>query len=1189
MSTLSWVSQQGQLATLSKGSLSSVTLSVNESNPNNTPTFTLVSGSLPSGMTLNGATGVISGVPDYSQNNNYSSTFEILVADGVSSIIGDFSIAVINPPQLEWITPLGSLANLGIGLPISIKVQAFDSANNGATLTYQVISGSLPPGMTMSSTGIISGTPTYSSPSNNYFTTLSYNFIVRVSGSDNTKPIDGAFAIILTNTVNSDLTWVTPPGDLGTVPNGEFYQLPLQVETTTANTTVTFTFVSGELPPGMGVVATGSLQGVPTLLNAVQVDTAETFRFTIRATTNFGHIRDQAFSLSVTNVYGPVIEPATTLLGSFFDGTYYSQQLSVNELNPNVAITWSNIGSLPSGVTLSSTGLLSGYIQPLQLIGAFGPAGYDSNIPAPGANNEILDAAEYDLGPYDFNQLNQTLSYNFTIQAYDGANYDLQTYIIDVVSRSGYTTDNGNITVDNTYLTTDTINTYIPVILNGNVTTLPTARSGSYYAYKFEGMDFQGDVITYSLSNTSGTFDAYVYGLDAGLDYQGDDITHIGGVGFDSSGSGSGSTTNLPGLLLDASTGWLYGKLTTQSSSYENYSFGVQVSKIRGNVTYASNPIYFNLPVLGDINNIIQWNSPENLGTVNNGQVSEIVLTATSVEGKPLVYTLVDAPGVPIRLPQGLSLLPSGEISGRVTFEAFCLDDFATTIDGNTESFDRVYNFTVQVSTTDGTATAVREFTLTLDIIDIEPYDNLYLQAMLKWDQRQIFNSVVNNTEIFVPELIYRIDDPWFGIAKDIEMLFLPGLKPSDLLTYANAMAKNHYTKNFKFGDIKTAVVLDSNYNVKYEVVYIDIVDPTLNSNGNGAELEIDLTNTITNPYIDATGAEYKIVYPDSSQNMISRLTTGVGYYDQSSLPPWMTSNQPGTTNGTFSTPLGYVQASVLAYTVPGASKLIAYRLQNSGINFNNIDFTVDRYFLDDFYTSNFNTTTDQYTLGKETTFDALPNSNIGALVASVNYAVTVPFSQINGRTVEYIIANGGIDGITTFGTGDTLIFAKQEKFLDPGPYDGWVDYMDAWIGNNTTTTRIEGYDSESYDTYTLIPGYLEKSQGLAPVNQRGGIWQITVVNDVVQLNFIQEITPGDRIRVFFGVTYGTAIVYYDQILSPGQTVPFYAVYKYQANSVAKKTTFNGDTTKFFNYRDSYYTPGSQDKYLKFPQYGVFN
>jgi hypothetical protein len=364
-------------------------------------------------------------------------------------------------------------------------------------------------------------------------------------------------------------------------------------------------------------------------------------------------------------------------------------------------------------------------------------------------------------------------------------------------------------------------------------------------------------------------------------------------------------------------------------------------------------------------------------------------------------------------------------------------------------------------------------------------------------------------------------------------------------------------------------------------------VDPRVGRKGPTQEL--DLTNTITNPYIDANGNAFKIAFPNSSENMIKELVQNVGYYDQSGLPAWMTSNQPNPINpNKFNTPIGFTKAVVLAYTIPGAGKLIAYRLRNSGIKFNNIDFTVDRYSIDDVYTTNFNTADKVYELGRETTFDAEPIVNIGKVVGSATYAVTVPFDQINSRTVSYIKAQGGIDKIQNFKNGDTLIFVKQENFLNPGPYDGWVNYNDAYIGDNTLSPVIEGYDHIPYDKYTVVPGYLEKAIGTAPVNQRGGIWQINIVNNIVFLTSILEVLPNDRVRIISGGTYGGAIMYYDQTLTIGQTVPYYKVYKLGVNAITHRTTFNADTTKFFNYRDQYYESGINDHYLKFPQYGMF-
>jgi len=1082
--------------------------------------------------------------------------------------------------KLSWITtPNNSIANFLIGLPGEVQVLATDLDNPGETFTYSKIFGDLPPGMSLSSAGVISGTPEYLQASNNYFTTLDYTFIIRARNSTG-KAIDAQFKIIVTNNVNSDFYWVTPAGLLGTVSNSEYYSLRLNAASTSGSP-ITYSFVSGELPAGMQMLSSGYLQGVPTFLNPVVVNQSQVYRFTIRATNNLNHIIDRSFSLNVTNVYGPIVEPTTKFLGTHFDGSFFSQQLTVLESNPVVSVQWKVVsGSLPEGVTLDANGLLSGYIQPLQLVGQWGPGGYDGDTTQ---GEIIVEQQQYANGPYDFNQLNQSKGYSFTVQAFDGANYDLQDYEIDVISRGGFTADSTNL-INDSYITIDSLNNYIPVLLNSG-TTLPVARQDSYYAFKFQGYDFLNDPITYSLAITAGTFDDNI-GFDP-LD-RNDSNNGLAGS-FDSFDPNGSATNNLPGLLLDANSGWLYGKVGTQAEAYKTYTFGVVVYKMVDTVKFASQPIYFTLPVLGDVNNVIEWITPSNLGLVNNGIVSELNVKAKSIVGKPLTYTIYDQVGIPAALPQGLRLLPSGDISGRVSFEAFNIDDYATTFDGSSTTIDRVFKFTVKAETSDGTASSLREFTIKLNVINTEPYENLYLRAMPAHDQRQIYNSIVSDTEIFDPAVIYRPTDPWFGVRKNIEMLFVSGLTSKTLEDYQTAIIKNHWRKTYNFADVKTAVVLDDFYNVKYEVVYIDMVDPAMNANNHGAPIELDLSNTITNPYIDENGVSHNVVYPNSTENMIKRLESSIGYTDQSSLPPWMASNQPDpTAPNKFKTPLGYTKAVVLAYTIPGASKLIAYRLKNSGISFNNVDFTVDRYITDNYYSTYYNPATHTYLKGVETTFDSLPTKNIGAIVAKVNYAVTVPYNQINGRPVSYIAANGGIDGRNDFEQGQTIVFVQQEGWSNAGPYDGWVNYTSSFIGDNILTQSIEGYDSGSYDTYSVVPGYLEMIQNIAPTNQRGGVWSINIINDVVFLTPVFEVAVGQRVQVFSGKNFTGSVLYYDAKVAPGKTVPAYSVYDLTAVAISDPTTFNAGTTKFISRRDQYYVPSSQDKYLSFPQYGVF-
>lgn len=1207
---------------------------------------------------------------------------------------------------LIWITKTGTIANLLVGNPISVKVQALDTTNNAYTVTYQLLHGSLPPGMSLASDGTISGTPSMAG----FDITSQYEFILRATSSNN-NIVDGSFIITLTNIINGDFAWITPAGDLGMIPDGEYYSLQFQADSASGSH-ITYSFISGELPAGMQLLASGYLTGVPTFLNAVLVDQSKTYRFTVRATNALGQILDRSFSVSVTNVYGPTIRPTTglsTYLGTVFDGVYFTQQLSVQDLNPNVSIQWSVVeGALPNGVALSSKGLIFGYIEPLELIGAYGPAGFDGQSKIPvgttailsnstisgstlsvgtvqsgiiqlgmyltggniiagttivssittwqrGAaynvgdlvlynnsyyralfnvapNNDfnltqwvstagnvnmwriqtpgqvpqhiydttitatVLDAIqqqEYDLGPYDFNQLSQNLTYGFTIQAFDGANYDTQQYVLEVVSRGGWTADS-TASVNDTYLTADSENAYIPV-LRDTITTLPAGRSGSHYAYKFDGYDFQGDDVSYAIANTVGTFDAEPWDLAWDTETMNNQIdiirTVYGNAGawdyFDATAVG---TTNLPGLNLDADNGWLYGNILPQTESVKNFQFGVVVSKTVGNVVYSSTPVFFTLPVLGDVNNVVEWISPDYLGSIDNGSVSELSVVARSMVGKELVYSMNDTLGVAVGLPQGLSLLPSGDISGRVSFEVFSLDMQDTTFDNASLTIDRTFKFTVKAETFDGSSSMLKTFTLRLNVINVEPYNNLYLHALPATDQRAIYKSIITNEDIFDPNLIYRPTDPWFGVQPDIKMLFLSGLSAESLSEYQSAMARNHWTKTYNFSDVKTAVVLDEFYKVKYEVVYIQITDPAENENNHGAPAVLNLASQLSNPYIDEAGISHTVLYPNSSENMAAQLITGIGYYDQSSLPPWMTSNQPEVTSvSQFRAPLGYTKAVVLAYTIPGASKLIAYRLRKEGITFNNINFTVDRYSLDNYYSTNFNLVNRKFIPSAEVTFDQLPKNNVGAIVANVNYAVKVAFDEINGRPVSYIIASGGFDGRTDFTSGQTLIFTKQENYTGAtGPYDGWVNYRDSFFGDTISTELIEGYDQTSYDTFTLIPGYLEKAQGTAPINQRGGVWRITIVNGVVFLVFVQEVFLNQRIQITSGKSYASAVMYYNPITPLGQSVPYYTVANSSGVAISKPTTFNAGTTKFFQGKDQYYAPGSQDKYLKFPQYGVF-
>ena len=179
---LNWQTAAGSLGSFGEQvSVSVSAIAIDDS----TLTYSLANGSsLPSGVTLNSATGLISGtLPDIAANTTY--TFTINASDGLNPVVPrTFSIASNAAPT--WVTAIGTLGEFSSGTNLNIQLSATDPSN---TLSYSLLSGSLPSGVTLGSTGLISGTlPTISTPT-------TYNFVVNLSDGVNPS-ISRSFSII---------------------------------------------------------------------------------------------------------------------------------------------------------------------------------------------------------------------------------------------------------------------------------------------------------------------------------------------------------------------------------------------------------------------------------------------------------------------------------------------------------------------------------------------------------------------------------------------------------------------------------------------------------------------------------------------------------------------------------------------------------------------------------------------------------------------------------------------------------------------------------------------------------------------------------------------------------------------------------------------------------------------------------
>ncbi len=192
-----WQTPAGALSgsPFSEGDTLNVTLSATDPD-GDTVTYSLQSGALPSGISLNSSTGVLSGtLPDESSNVTYN--FTIRATANSKTTDRSFSLVNNNDIAPTWTTSAGSLGTIIENISASLSATASDA--DGDTIVYSVNSGSLPSGLSLnSSTGAITGTPSAVSAD------TTSNFDLRATANGQT--VDRSFSIITkNNTITNNL------------------------------------------------------------------------------------------------------------------------------------------------------------------------------------------------------------------------------------------------------------------------------------------------------------------------------------------------------------------------------------------------------------------------------------------------------------------------------------------------------------------------------------------------------------------------------------------------------------------------------------------------------------------------------------------------------------------------------------------------------------------------------------------------------------------------------------------------------------------------------------------------------------------------------------------------------------------------------------------------------------------------
>jgi hypothetical protein len=792
--------------------------------------------------------------------------------------------------------------------------------------------------------------------------------------------------------------WVTPAGDLGTVAENLFFQRPIEAVDPDGGI-LTYSLIAGRLPEGVQVTSTGLIEGVPQAyvsLRGTPTEVSEnvTSTFAIRATSPDGlSINDRTFSLTVTGQDAPTFTTPAGSLGTFFDCDNVNITIGFTDTDPNDTVTIEvDNGELPPGLTINATtGLISGHISPI------------SNLPDSATSG--FDASAFDLYPFDFSQRSINKNYEFTLRISDGKDQNLRTFSMFIVSRDSLTADTTDFTADSEVLTADLSPLSTPYITNYPAAivgppavaagTIGTFRHDNFFAYQIKGFDCDNDPIEFSIV--------------------------------------TGDSSDLPpGITFNTLTGWLSGYFPDQGATEQTFNFSIIIAKAN-RPEVQSEPYDYNITVIGNIENAVTWLTGTfvpgtelapiyTLGSIDNGEVSRLAVKASNPSGRTLQFKLKegsypDTPGQYNLLPQGLQLLSSGSISGRVSFNTFAIDGGTTTFDkevttrlisGET-TFDKNFDFTVVAYSSDELVSVSRTFRITVDREYNSPYNGIYIKAMPDQDDRSLVKSLIQNTDIIPPSRLYRADDPYFGVAKNVIYNHAYSLDTATLEEYVNALTQNHFRKKLILGEIKTAQALNADGSIEYEVVYSDIIDTGVNKLGESPPQSITLPYPVT-----ISNQSITTVYPNSLINMRDRVVDTIGQTN-TILPLWMTSKQ---TNGRV---LGFTRAWVIAYTKPGESDRISYNIRTQfGEILNRVDFISDRYILDNQLTANWVPNEDSTDGGNwnpspplSTTFDT--DFDISGLYVSTSLVADATNSAVFDRSLTVngilVVAAGAVGG----------------------------------------------------------------------------------------------------------------------------------------------------------------------------------
>jgi hypothetical protein len=824
----------------------------------------------------------------------------------------------------NWITPAGLAGVYPVQIAMTLQLEA-EAILPATSLTYALISGSLPSGLSLRSDGLIFGIPSIV-PSDTTST-----FVIRVT--DNLDKVkDRTFSIRISGEALP--TFTTPDGSLGTTYDSEWTEIAVTYNNPIPDNTVFIRVLQGALPPGLEINEYGLIRGYPeppiTIVNLPELTTVTT---STDSTDNY---------ITVLGTNGIVVNRPITFSSPTVGGLVAGQVYYVKSVVNATQIT---ISTIPGGSTVLVTTDIgfSDTTLPATSVGQPTKRQYSFTL-------ELTSPLGSASGFYTITVINQNLPINqggpgFPAGTRSPTIYNTRppTYDIEGTPDFGYYVlpPASDVSVPGT--------TYQP----SQEAYIGQFLSDNYFSFKLIGHDFDTQELNYEFQDlpvwlTGDIQTGWIYGTPsislndieeytfkvqayktANNFYRTPIINFSLRIANNITGDIVWLSDNDLGTIDNATT----SDKKVEAESDVSLTYELISGDLPPNLTFKSN---------GDLDGIVAYQPTDNFQEKNDTAVytftiraysatiplitstREFTLTVRqtydiptdnlyikctpSLEDRDILATLLDDP---LLIPDNSLYRPDDPNYGKANsvVYAHAYGIYSSDFKEYTEAVKKNHywrNITLgQLKTAvakDENGEILYEVVYSTIIDNLQKYDPNY-----DYDYR--YSESVSE-EIFWPRFIDLNLGPWYASSTEIytsymfdqEAVLITNLRQYDLLTQTG--------------------------------------------------LPILLQQGVPTFYTSLTPGYARILYPNSLENMRKRVEQDLGAnYNFRLLPLWMTSQQnDGNT-------LGFTPAWVICYTKPGFANSVVQNIEsNWPYTLNQINFKIDRFTVGKTLTYNFDT-----------------------------------------------------------------------------------------------------------------------------------------------------------------------------------------------------------------------------------------